>query len=123
MNAFCVKHDMFRAHCDCSLYEDTPEGEYVAVAVKPEPFVCQCFNRDFQKSADEVNARCPSLNYTAEDFENFNIDLCMATSCGIRKPVTIDDFSDGDVELRSLGRKYDDSQHLLQWEEEDRARA
>ena len=111
MNAFCVKHDMFRAHCDCSLYEDTPEGEYVAVAVKPEPFVCQCFNRDFQKSADEVNAQCGS-DYTAADFCGWHIDLCMATSCGIRKPVTVDDYA-------NLGHK-SYPPHLLAWEEQAR---
>jgi hypothetical protein len=107
--SWCHRHDQPLSTCDCSLYDDTPAGEYVAVKVKPEPFVCQCFNRDFQKSADELNAKCGS-DYTAEDFCGWHVDLCMNTSCGIKKPSTVDDYAD-------LGRR-SFPQHLLEWEEQ-----
>jgi hypothetical protein len=137
MNAWCRRHDMPRSVCDCSRYDEPIHGatEQMAAGASggssrggrvssslsfptppeprnsapPPPFICSCFNRDFQKSADELNAKCGS-HYTAEDFCGWHVDLCMNTSCGIKKPSTVDDYAD-------LGRR-SFPQHLLEWEEQ-----
>lgn len=55
MNAFCVKHDMFRAHCDCSLLEDTPEApDHLAGVGKVIPATLEGLPRHYRNGGHQV---------------------------------------------------------------------